>query len=199
MKKMGYIVDFSKWQNRVNYEELSKVCDLAILRVQDGSYVKDVLYEQHAKGCSQFAIPYGVYAFARFTSVKDAEKEAQDFYERANRVKQPLFYVADVEVESMSDMRAGTNAFIRTLRNLGAKKVGIYIAHHLYYTFCLDLTKADFIWIPRYHLDGKTILKPKFPCDLHQYTERGRIKGIEGYVDLNRLNGKKKLAWFIAE
>lgn len=196
---MGYIVDFSKWQNRVDYEQLATVCDLAILRVQDGSYIKDVLYERHAKGCQRFGIPYGVYAFARFTSIKDAEKEASDFYERANRVGKPLFYVVDVEVASMPNMRAGTNTFIRTLRKLGAKKVGIYIAHHLYDSFQLEVTKADFTWIPRYHLDGQTIIQPKYPCDLHQYTDKGRIKGIEGYVDLNRLNGKKKLTWFIAE
>lgn len=195
---MGKILDISKWQPNVNYKELSTECDLAILRVQDGSTTKDTVYTTHATGCEKYDIPFGVYAFTRFISVADAKVEARDFYKRAtvNGLK-PLFYVADVEVATMKDMRAGTNAFIAELRRLGAKKVGIYVAHHLYDSFNLDYSKADFIWIPRYAIDGKSILEPKYKCDLHQYTDKGKIAGISGGVDLNRLTGSKSLSWFI--
>lgn len=194
---MGKIVDISKWQPIVNYKELATECDLAILRVQDGSRVKDGIYTKHAAGCSKYNIPFGVYAFTRFINVADAKKEAQDFYKRATADgHKPLFYVADVEVKTMGDMRAGTNAFIAELRCLGVEKVGIYVAHHLHDTFNLDYSKADFKWIPRYALDGKSVLKPKYDCDLHQYTDRGKIAGINGGVDLNRLTGTKSLEWF---
>lgn len=194
---MGKIVDISKWQPTVNYKELATECDLAILRVQDGSSVKDAVYTKHAAGCTKNKIPFGVYAFTRFISVADAKKEAQDFYKRSTaNGHNPLFYVADVEVKTMGNMRTGTNAFIAELRKLGAKKVGIYIAHHLYDSFNLDYSKADFVWIPRYALDGKSVLKPKYDCDLHQFTDRGRIAGINGGVDLNRLTDTKSLEWF---
>lgn len=194
---MGKIVDISKWQPIVNYKELATECDLAILRVQDGSRVIDQIYTKHATGCENNNIPYGVYAFCRFTSVEDARVEARDFYKRAHiDGHKPLFYVADVEVKTMSNMRAGTNAFIKELRNLGAEKVGIYIAHHLHDSFNLDYNDADFKWIPRYALDGKSIIKPKYECDLHQYTDRGKIAGINGGVDLNHLTGTKSLEWF---
>ncbi len=194
---MGKIVDISKWQPIVNYKELATECDLAILRVQDGSRVKDGIYTKHAAGCTKNNIPFGVYAFTRFISVADAKKEAKDFYKRATvDGHKPLFYVADVEVKTMGDMRAGTNAFIAELRRLGAEKVGIYVAHHLHDTFNLDYSKADFKWIPRYALDGKSIVKPKYDCDLHQYTDRGKIAGISGGIDLNRLTGTKSLEWF---
>lgn len=194
---MGKIVDISKWQPIVNYKELATECDLAILRVQDGSRVKDGIYTKHAAGCAKHNIPFGVYAFTRFVSVADAKKEAQDFYKRATADgHKPLFYVADVEVKTMGDMRVGTNAFIAELRKLGAEKVGIYVAHHLHDTFNLDYSKADFKWIPRYALDGKSVLKPKYDCDLHQYTDRGKIAGINGGVDLNHLTGTKSLEWF---
>lgn len=194
---MGKIVDISKWQPIVNYKELATECDLAILRVQDGSRVKDGIYTKHAAGCTKNNIPFGVYAFTRFISVADAKKEAKDFYKRATADgHKPLFYVADVEVKTMKDMRAGTDAFIAELRRLGAGKVGIYVAHHLHDTFNLDYSKADFKWIPRYASDGKTIIKPKYECELHQYTDKGRIAGINGYVDLNRLTGTKSLEWF---
>lgn len=194
---MGKILDISKWQPNVNYKELATECDLSILRVQDGSNVIDKIYTKHATGCEKNDIPYGVYAFCRFTSVADAKVEARDFYKRSLvDGHRPLFFVADIEVKSMANMRAGTKAFIKELRDLGAKKVGIYIAHHLHDSFNLDYTDADFKWIPRYAADGKSIIKPKFSCDLHQFTDRGTIKGINGGVDLNVLTGSKSLNWF---
>lgn len=195
---MGKISDISKWQPNVNYKELATECDLSILRVQDGSNVIDKIYTKHATGCEKNDIPYGVYAFCRFTSVADAKVEARDFYKQSLvDGHRPLFFVADVEVKSMANMRAGTKAFIKELRDLGAKKVGIYIAHHLHDSFNLDYDDADFKWIPRYAADGKSVIKPRFECDLHQYTDRGKIAGINGGVDLNILTGSKALKWFI--
>ncbi|MGG0657693.1 GH25 family lysozyme [Rummeliibacillus pycnus] len=197
---MGKIIDISKWQPNVNYKALATECDLAILRVQDGSTIKDLFYLTHANGCEKYKIPFGVYAFIRFISVEDAKVEARDFYKRATTGGlKPKFFVADVEVATMKDMRAGTNAFIAEILRLGAKKVGIYVAHHLYESFNLEYSKADFVWIPRYAADGKSIIEPKYPCDLHQYTDKGTIAGISGGVDLNRLTGSKSLKWFTGE
>lgn len=39
-------------------------------------------------------------------------------------------------------------------------------------------------------------IETKYDCDLHQYTDRGKIAGINGGVDLNRLTGTKSLEWF---
>lgn len=196
---MKKIVDLSKWQNKVNYSELAKDCSLAILRVQDGSVVKDSMYGIHAKGCQSVGIPYGVYAFARFTSTEDAKVEAKDFFARSNVYGKPLFYVIDVEVKTMGNMRAGTEAYLQKLRQLGAEKIGIYIAHHEYEAFNIKTSSADFIWLPRYHQNGRDLIAPKYKCDLHQYTDRGKIAGINGPVDLNRLTGTKSLQWFLGE
>lgn len=158
----------------------------------------DQVYTKQATGCEKNDIPYGVCAFCRFTSVEDAKVEARDFYKRSMvNGHKPLFFVADVEVKTMNNMRAGTNAFIAELRRLGSEKVGIYVAHHLHDSFNLDYSKADFKWIPRYASDGKSVIKPRFECDLHQYTDRGKIAGINGGVDLNILTGSKALKWFI--
>ena len=36
-------------------------------------------------------------------------------------------------------------------------------------------------------------------CDLHQYSSKGKIAGINTVVDLNRLMGDKPLAWWTKE
>ncbi|HGO9409108.1 TPA: GH25 family lysozyme [Bacillus cereus] len=185
---MGQIVDISKWNGNINWSVAKQYLDFVIARVQDGSNYVDPVYKSYVAAMKARNIPFGNYAFCRFVSIADAKKEAQDFWNRGD--KSATVWVADVEVETMGDMRAGTQAFIDELRRLGAKKVGLYVGHHMYAPFGMANVKADFVWIPRY--GGK---KPAYPCDIWQYTETGHVEGI-GKCDLNELIGNKSLSWF---
>lgn len=185
---MGYIADLSKWNGNINWPVAKQYLDFVIARVQDGSNYVDPLYKGYVQNMKQHRIPFGNYAFCRFVSINDAKKEAQDFWNRGD--KSATVWVADVEVKTMDDMRAGTQAFIDELRRLGAKKVGLYVGHHMYAPFGMANVKSDFVWIPRY--GGN---KPAYPCDIWQYTETGNVPGI-GKCDLNELIGSKPLSWF---
>ncbi|PGZ52952.1 N-acetylmuramoyl-L-alanine amidase [Bacillus anthracis] len=185
---MGYIVDISKWNGNINWDIAAPQLDFVIARVQDGSNYVDPLYKNYVQAMKVKNIPFGNYAFCRFVSVEDARIEARDFWNRGD--KNATVWVADVEVKTMNDMRAGTQAFIDELRKLGAKKVGLYIAHHMYAPFGMANVNCDFVWIPRY--GGN---KPAYPCDIWQYTETGNVAGI-GKCDLNKLMGNKPLVWF---
>jgi len=185
---MGQIVDISKWNGNINWTVAKQYLDFVIARVQDGSNYVDPLYKGYVQAMKQHNIPFGNYAFCRFVSIADAKKEAQDFWNRGD--KSATVWVADVEVKTMDDMRAGTQAFIDELYRLGAKKVGLYVGHHMYAPFGMANVKCDFVWIPRYGSN-----KPAYPCDIWQYTETGIVPGI-GKCDLNELIGSKSLSWF---
>lgn len=185
---MGYIVDMSKWNGSPDWDTAAKHLDFVIARVQDGSNYVDPVYKFYVSAMKARNIPFGNYAFCRFVSINDAKKEAQDFWSRGD--KSATVWVADVEVKTMNDMRVGTQAFIDELYRLGAKKVGLYVGHHMYEPFGMENVKSDFVWIPRY--GGK---KPAYPCDIWQYTETGNVPGI-GKCDLNQLIGSKPLSWF---
>ncbi|WP_429780665.1 GH25 family lysozyme [Bacillus wiedmannii] len=185
---MGYIADISKWNGDINWDVAGPQLDLVIARVQDGSNYVDPLYNGYVQAMKSRNIPFGNYAFCRFVSINDAKKEAQDFWARGD--KSAKFWVADVEVQTMSDMQGGTQAFIDELRRLGAKKIGLYVGHHTYDSFGARNIQADFVWIPRY---GDN--KPAYPCDIWQYTETGNVPGI-GKCDLNSLIGDKPFSWF---
>ncbi|HDX9695268.1 N-acetylmuramoyl-L-alanine amidase [Bacillus thuringiensis] len=188
---MGHIVDISKWNGNINWPVAKQQIDFIIARVQDGSNYVDPLYKGYVQAMKQHGIPFGNYAFCRFVSENDARIEARDFWNRGD--KSATVWVADVEVKTMNDMRAGTQAFIDELRRLGAQKVGLYVGHHMYAPFGMANAKADFVWIPRY--GGN---KPAYPCDIWQYTETGNVPGI-GKCDLNELIGSKSLSWFTEE
>ncbi|MED2792124.1 GH25 family lysozyme [Bacillus wiedmannii] len=185
---MGHIIDISKWNGDINWSVAKQYVDFIIARVQDGSNYVDPLYKGYVQSMKQHNISFGNYAFCRFVSIADAKKEAQDFWSRGD--KNATVWVVDVEVKTMDDMRVGTQAFIDELYRLGAKKVGLYVGHHMYAPFGMANVNCDFVWIPRY--GGN---KPAYPCDIWQYTETGNVPGI-GKCDLNSLIGNKSLSWF---
>jgi len=185
---MGNIIDISKWNGIIDWDVAKQNIDFIIARVQDGSNYVDPNYKRYVKEMKSRNIPFGNYAFCRFVSVNDAIAEARDFWDRGD--KSATVWVADVEVKTMNDMQAGTQAFIDELYNLGAEKVGLYVGHHMYQPFGMGNVNCDFVWIPRY--GGN---RPDYPCDIWQYTEEGYVDGI-GKCDLNYLIGDKELEWF---
>ncbi|KAF1305342.1 glycoside hydrolase family 25 protein [Candidatus Enterococcus willemsii] len=186
------ILDISEWQapSQINYDQLSQQIDGVIVRVQYGSLYTDKHYQTHIRAFQAHKIPVGVYAWVRGTSISDMEQEAADFYQRA-KAFQPTFWWLDVEEHSMANMRAGCEAFRKKLKALGAKKVGAYIANHLYASFQLDTDKFDGIWLPTYgqntgsYQGANPTASKKY--NLHQYTSAGKLKGYAGPLDLNRL------------
>lgn len=192
------IIDISHHQkpDRINYDVLANQLDWAIVRTQYGSKVIDKYYEIHHKELQKRGVPTAAYAWVRGVSENDMRVEARDFYNRTKELN-PTFWFLDVEERSMENMREGIKAYVDELRKLGAKKVGVYIAHHLYESFNLDLDDFDAIWIPRYGKDnGKPDKKPDYSCDLWQYTQKGRLNGYSGNLDLNKILSDKPLSFF---
>lgn len=192
------IIDISHHQNPANmdYDRLSEQVKLAIIRTQYGSALIDRYYRIHHEEFRNRGVPTACYAWVRGRSIQDMEKEASDFYNRTIDIN-PTFWFLDVEELSMDNMRSGISAYISKLRELGAHKVGIYIAHHLYEALNLNLSEADAIWIPHYGVNnGIPNSTPSFPCDLHQYTSVGRLPGYNGNLDLNRILSDKSLSYF---
>lgn len=195
---MGYITDISEWQNpgNINYDVFAKELTMAIVRTQAGSSHPDEYYNTHITELTKRGVPCGAYAYVKGISLADMQKEAQDFYNRAIG-KGPLFWMLDVEEISMQDMRNGVNAFATELRKHTEKKIGCYIASHLYGQLNIDRSKFDFIVIPNYGVNNGLICStPVYPCDLHQYTSRGKLNGYDRNLDLNRLMNGRTIDFF---
>ncbi|CEG26022.1 GH25 family lysozyme [Bacillus sp. B-jedd] len=194
------IVDISHWQptNKINWARAALEVALFIIRVQYGSLKHDREYKNHVANAKKHGIPFGHYAYALFRDVEDAKREARDFLARAD--KDAKFLVVDVEEQTCKnpkDIVPATQAFIDVCKAAGWK-VGLYTGHHFYKPHRMDLVKADFVWIPRYGTNsGKPETKPAYPCDLWQYTDKGRVSWYNGSLDLNLLAGSKTLEWFI--
>ena len=191
------IVDISEYQppSKINYDTFVKQVDHVIVRTMDADY-EDKVHKTHHKELQARGIPTAAYAFFRARNSTHVKNEAKMFYDR-NKGNNITMYWIDVEVVTASNIRALVTQYIDELRKLGAKKVGLYIAHHLYKELNLDVSKADAVWIPHYGSGSATAdSTPAFPCDIHQYTEYGRLPGYSGNLDLNRILSDKPLEFF---
>ena len=191
------IVDISEYQpvNAIDYDTFSKQVDHVIVRTMDADY-EDKAYKQHHKELQARGVPTAAYAFVRGQNDTHMVNEAKMFWNRMKGIN-ITFWWLDVETVSHPNMRHGVSVYLNELRRLGAKKVGLYIAHHLYKQLNLDTSEADAVWIPHYGSGStKPDSTPDFPCDIHQYTEHGRLPGYNGNLDLNRLIGDKPLEYF---
>ncbi|GEK33427.1 DUF5776 domain-containing protein [Kurthia sibirica] len=186
------IADISKWQGDIDWSKAGKALDLVIIRTQDGINTEDYMHKNYETNANKYNLPYGVYSFVRAGTPAQARIEARKFYSRAGKNTQ--FYVLDVEVKTNKNgysMRSVIEAYENEMRKLTNKKVGLYVANHLYSSFNLKTSDFDFVWIPRYSSTA-----PVHKHDLWQYTSRGSVPGIKGNVDLNYLANGVKLEFF---
>lgn len=193
------IVDISKWQGSIDFNVLKNQVSLVIARASCGSD-KDVMFDKYAKAMNEYRIPFGVYCYSYAGTVEKAEDEAVKMVKYA-RDYRPLFYVLDAEEQKLTN--ATIRAFVKTLRDVGIKRVGCYVANHRYKSYDYDSLRDlfDFTWIPSYGSNNGTIAgskKPSYPCDIWQYSSTARVLGINGNVDVNVITGEgKPLTWFL--
>lgn len=189
------ILDISEHQLpiQINYRQVASAIDWVIVRVQYGSLYEDRQYLSHIKRFQELGVPINVYAWVRGLSVSDMRQEAETFYRRVFQFK-PSFWWLDIEERSMDQMVAGCEVYRQQLKALGAKKVGAYIANHLYHPFGFTkeaVAKFDALWLPSYgqNTGGYQGINPTAnrEYDLHQYTNNGRLPGYAGPLDLSRL------------
>ncbi|WP_010303718.1 DUF5776 domain-containing protein [Kurthia senegalensis] len=192
MATSSKIADISKWQGKINWKKASKALDLVVIRTQYGTSTEDYMHKSYEKSAIKYKVPFGVYSYVQASTPANARKEARAFYKRAS--KSTKFYVLDVEEftnKKPYSMRKVIEAYVDELEKHTDKKIGLYVANHLYTKLNLKMSDFDFVWIPRY-----SSKKPTHKYHLWQYTSKGRVPGINGDVDLNRLAPGVKLDHF---
>ncbi|PGM47396.1 GH25 family lysozyme [Bacillus thuringiensis] len=193
-----FAVDISHHNSDIDFDVSRQHVGYFIARTGDGHRVNtngerqgilDRKYKQFTSQMKVKGVPFGNYMFNRFSGVASARQEAEDFWAVGD--KAATSWVCDAEVSTAPNMLECIQAFVDRLRELGAKKVGLYIGHHKYKEFGGSQVKnIDFVWIPRYGA------KPSFDCDLWQFTETGQIPGI-GKCDINMsMNSAKPISWY---
>lgn len=197
------ICDVAKYQGKIDWGKLAPELDFVVIKAS-GKYANgaDPQYANNVTGAVLNGVPFHVFHFLYCLTEAEAKRDAGLFFRTVKaRGIWPLFWVLDCERGwgiASKKARPVAEAFEAELRRLaresgpGEIRVAVYIGQNVYYAYALDYKHYDYVWIPGY---GEKY-RPKMPCDVWQYTSKGRLPGIACDVDLDMLIGDKPMSFF---
>lgn len=190
-------IDISKWNDDVDLHLASQEIDFVIIRcgytsLSNGTNTKeDPLFEQNIKQCEDLSIPYGVYYYSLARDSTQAKKEANYVTKLLKGRIPDLGVFIDLEDEefqgdlSNEQLTTVATTFLDNIQNQNKK--GIYANHYWWTTKLTDDRLDSYIkWKARYN-DSQTLEEE---YHILQYSETGKIRGIDGNVDLNITTNK---------
>ena len=189
-------IDVSKYQPSINWAAVkSSGVDYVIIRCgyrgsSTGALIEDPYFKSHIKGAKAAGLKVGVYFFTTAVTEAEAVEEASMCAYLCNGYGLDFPIFMDCE----SSPRAGYNgmsasqrtaiikAFCNTVRSAGYS-AGVYANK----TWLSSYMKAGElsgykIWLAQYN--SAPTYSGKY--DMWQYTSKGSVNGISGYVDMNK-------------
>lgn len=184
-------IDVSEHNGKINWKKVkASGVDFAIIRVGFGTNLKkqdDKQFKTNIEECKKNGIPFGVYLFSYANSVEKAKSEAEHVLRLVKGLKLdlPVFY--DLEDEnttgkcSNSTILAISKAFEKIIANSGYS-VGFYANK---YWWSNKLNNAYYDKFMRWVAQYANACTYKGKVDMWQYSEKGKVDGITGTVDMN--------------
>ncbi len=160
-----------------------------------GGLFEDPWFRTNVVGARDAGLDVGVYFYSQAINVAEAIEEAKYVLEQIEDYEITLPVMYDWEIPENAD-DARTNgldpsiigdcgvAFCETVRSAGYD-AGIYFNRKLgYYSFDLSRLKGFHFWLADWETDYPGFY---YAGNIWQYTQAGKVPGIEGEVDLNMM------------
>lgn len=185
-------IDVSKHQGKIDWKKVkASGVQFVIIRAGYGQNNIDDRFKEYIKNALAVGLKVGVYWFSYAYTTSMAKKEAEYCLSavKGYDIKLPIFF--DWEYDSMEYAKKHgvicTKDLITSMSVTFCneiKKAGYiagyyenpdYIANHIYQ----DKLKGFDFWLAHY------TTKKSMACDIWQYSDKGKIDGIAGAVDMN--------------
>jgi lysozyme len=183
-------IDVSNHTGKIDFKQLkAQSIDFVYLKATEGANYTDPSFETNYKGVKAQRIPVGAYHFFRFNKPGDAQAEV--FLAAIRQKKLDLPLVLDVEEwgnfgkKNKSSVINEIAVFIREVEKRTGRKIMLYSNESGYKTYLAASFPNQPIWICSF--SNPPEIKSKWT--FWQHSHKGKLKGTEGYVDLNTFNG----------
>lgn len=195
---MNYLkgMDISRWQGDIDFSKVANDgIGFAIIR-SSFRHTTDPKFFEYVDGCKANGIDIlGTYHFSYATNVSQAISEAKYAVERAKEARldpEKTFIFFDFEHDTVikaydksgiillpSACNAHAIAFCDYVKKAGYIP-GIYCNLDYYENaYTKDTLSRYFVWLADYSGEAK------YACNVHQYTDKGKVAGITSKVDLD--------------
>lgn len=198
-------IDVSDNQNVIDWDKVAKNgCQFAILRSVRHSGKTDFQFHNNLAGCRNSNIPVAVYKYTYAQNVAEAEKEANQVVELLEKNKLTCKVFWDVEDRDYL-RKLGKNKLTEVIKAAqhvieeAGLEFCLYVGLYVYKEDWFDFKQFSScpLWVARYPISGEKTFKD-FPAEKYmpdvgrklygwQFTDDGRVEGIDTNVDMNVL------------
>ncbi|MBP0955962.1 MAG: Ig-like domain-containing protein [Oscillospiraceae bacterium] len=185
-------IDVSKWNGDIDWATVKStgMAGFAMIRASYGYEDTDPKLADNVRGCEENDIPYGFYHYMYAKNTKEAHMEAAYFLNVISGYSPEYPVVLDIE-ESFYDGMSKEEvtdivvAFMEDLENAGYYAMIYSYAKFFDDNLIYDRISDYDIWVACWGDEEKLFENFSYHYGMWQYSETGRMDGIEEYVDLN--------------
>ena len=179
-------IDVSRFQDSINWKRVAKNSNIEFVYVKatEGASISDPMYKYNIKKAKDAGLLVGSYHV--YSSRTTAYQQFANFKKTLGKTKQDLVPVLDIEALHCNKlyMKRVDKLLELMEKEYGAKPM-IYTSEKLYKThFDTKKYKKYHFFIANYKRE------PSMAYTLWQYTQRGKLKGIAGFVDFSKFSRK---------
>jgi lysozyme len=189
-------IDISNYQPNIDWDLIDRSqVNFVLMKATEGGDFKDPLFKNNWQHVQQKGLTPGAYHF--FTFCKSGQEQAKNYIEMVPLSQATLPPVIDLEFignckkrPTQSGLEKELNIFIDLVQQRYHKRPILYVTYEFYDLYLRDKYRDSPIWISDFYSWNKLpVLADRKPWTFWQYSERGRVKGINHPVDLDVFNG----------
>lgn len=191
MNKIG--IDVSSHNGNINWNSVKDNIDFAILRIGwigNNENQIDEKFERNYNECKRLNIPIGVYVY-NYVKTEARIKECADWVVgllKNKSLELPIYL--DMEDNSLTSLGKTNLTNLCIVFNTETEKAGYWAGVYANLNWYNNYLNKDEIkrryttWIAHYGVNQN---RYNGEYDILQYSDKGKISGVEGYVDLNTM------------
>lgn len=184
-------IDVSEYQGYIDYARV-KVSGIQVvyIKASEGTTIIDPYFRTNYDNAKSQGLKVGFYHFVRARNEDDAVREATFFHSVISGTSPDCRLAMDFEVFdglSVEKINKISFAFLQRLQELTKKECVVYSDEYNARTvFSRELASAYPLWIAEYGVSVPTSTGNWEEWIGFQYSDKGRVDGINGNVDLDK-------------
>ena len=188
-------IDLSHYQGNVFWETVGDNSKMAYvyLKATEGGTNVDSKYKQNIDLAHRYGLKVGSYHFYRARIPQKTQLE--NFTAQCRPGDQDLLPMIDVETKSGLETEEFCDSlfkFLHLVEKAYKQKPLIYTGANFYDHYLLGKLDSYKLMIAQY-TKREPVLKDGRDFEMWQYTGKGKLNGINGYVDKSRFMGRHRL------
>lgn len=183
-------MDVSQWQREIDYRKVADDgIEVVYIKSSEGTSYIDPYFETNYRNARRNGLKIGVYHYVIARNTREARDEAQFFASTISgktidcKLAMDFEEFGDLSKREINDI---SREFLRRLKELTGKDVIIYSdASNARNTFSKSLAKEYPLWVAEYGVNRPSNTNWE-KWEGFQYTDVGRIRGVNRYLDLDK-------------